>query len=157
MRLGCRSRQFCKRLRPKDVKLPYDSCRIVIETKAIIFASALPSQSLPKDNRTIINAFLIGLLMLLRYFLVDTNDQFRLVPSNSVEDVWAGRRTTRVFHWPVGDEFKVVSVLCDDDSLEPKMCFFLRTEVKNDEITDESRMQAYDAMTRHHRRHQLVV
>ena len=40
--------------------------------------------------------------MLLRYFLVDAEDQFRLVPRTSMEDVWAGRRTTRVFDWPVG-------------------------------------------------------
>lgn len=90
--------------------------------------------------------------MLLRYFLVDTDDQFRIVPREAVEDVWAGRRTIRVFDWPVGDELKIVSVLCDEDTLDPKMCFFLRTELKNHEITDESRFQAYEAMTRHNQR-----
>ena len=90
--------------------------------------------------------------MLLRYFLVDADDQFRLVPRNSIEDVWSGRRTTRVFEWPTVDEFRVVSVLCDEETLEPKMCFFLRTELKDNEITDESRFQAYEAMTRHNQR-----
>ena len=90
--------------------------------------------------------------MLLRYFLVDIDNQFRLVSRHAVEDVWAGRRTVRVFDWEVGDELKIVSVLCDEETLEPKMCFFLRTDLEDLEITDESRFQAYDAMTRHNKR-----
>ncbi|MBP89080.1 MAG: hypothetical protein CMJ64_20585 [Planctomycetaceae bacterium] len=90
--------------------------------------------------------------MLLRFFLVDADEQFRLVPRGPVEDVWAGRRTTRIFDWPTDDEFRVVSVLCDEETLAPKMCFFLRTELKDNEITDESRFQAYEAMTRHNQR-----
>ena len=90
--------------------------------------------------------------MLLRYLLVDVDNQFRLVPRSAVEDVWAGRCTVRVFDWAVEDELKIVSILCDEETLEPKMCFFLRTKLKDDEITDESRFQAYDAMTRHNNR-----
>jgi hypothetical protein len=77
--------------------------------------------------------------------------QFRFVDSLAIEDVWAGRRDVHALGHPIGDELRLVTVLCDDDDLTPRKCFFLRTKVEDGRITDTSRFDAYDSMTEHSR------
>ncbi|MDP6466647.1 MAG: hypothetical protein QF918_02850 [Pirellulaceae bacterium] len=85
--------------------------------------------------------------MFLRYLLVDSMGQFRLVDSLAVEDVWTGRRDSGVLGHPIGDELRLVTVVCNDENLAPHKCFFLRAKLKDGRITDESRFDAYDSMT----------
>ncbi len=89
--------------------------------------------------------------MFLRYLVVDSMGQFRLVDSLAVEDVWAGRRGVDVLGHAVGNEFRLVTVLCNDEDLMPRKCFFLRTKLEDGRITDTSRFDAYDSMTEHSR------
>jgi len=87
--------------------------------------------------------------MLLRYFVVDGSNQFRRVDRDVVEEVWNEQRLTDDLDWPIGDELRIVTVLCDEESLAPQVSFFLRTELVGGEITEESRNEAYEAMSRH--------
>ncbi len=89
--------------------------------------------------------------MFLRYLLVDSMGQFRLVDSSPVEDVWTGRRNSEALGHPLGDELRLVSVVCNDEDLAPLKCYFLRAKLKDGRITDESRFDAYDSMTEHSR------
>ncbi len=89
--------------------------------------------------------------MFLRYLLVDSLGQFRLVDSSPVEDVWAGRRTADALGYPIGNELRLVTVVCNDEDLQPRKCFFLRAKLEDGQITDESRFDAYDSMTEHAR------
>ena len=83
---------------------------------------------------------------------MDVDNQFQLVDQDVMEDTWNGRATTEELPFAVADELRVVTVLCDEDSLAPKMCFFVRTELEKGLITDKSRYAAYDAMTQHNQR-----
>lgn len=89
--------------------------------------------------------------MFLRYLIVDSIGQFRLVDSSPVEDVWTGRRHADVLGHAIGDELRLVTVICTDEDLAPRKCFFLRAKLKDGRITDESRYDAYDSMTEHSR------
>ena len=89
--------------------------------------------------------------MFLRYLLVDATAQFRLVEASAVEDVWSGRRDADVLGHPLDGELRLVSVLCNDQDLAPRKCYFLRAKLRDGRITDESRFDAYDAMTEHSR------
>lgn len=82
--------------------------------------------------------------MQIRYFVVDDVGQLRKTPRKAVERLWKGRGTSFQLGVPVGDELRLISVVCDE-SLVPKMCFFLRTELQNGQITEESRIDAYEA------------
>jgi hypothetical protein len=77
--------------------------------------------------------------------------QFRFVEALDVEDVWAGRSGTDVLGHPIGDELLLVTVLCNEDDLAPRKCFFLRIKLEDGRITDTSRFDAYDSMTEHSR------
>ena len=87
--------------------------------------------------------------MLLNYFVVDTEQQLRRVPRDVVEEVWSGQEDANSLGYPVDEQLRIVSVLCDDDNLEPQMCFFVRAELKHGKVTDKSRFEAYEAMTVH--------
>jgi hypothetical protein len=89
--------------------------------------------------------------MFLRYLLVDSMGQFRLVDSSPVEDVWTGRRDSEALGHSIGDELRLVTVVCNDEDLAPRKCFFLRAKLKDGRITNESRYDAYDSMTEHSR------
>lgn len=90
--------------------------------------------------------------MLLRFFVVDKSGQFQIADRVAVENVWRGESSAATLGYLIGATLRIVSVLCDEESLEPKVIFFLRTELKGGKITDQSRFEAYEAMTRHHRR-----
>ncbi len=90
--------------------------------------------------------------MLLRYFVVDAEDQFQFAGRKAVENVWRGKNSAASLGYPTGEQLRIVSVLCDEERLAPKVIFFLRTELEGGRITDKSRFDAYEAMTKHHRR-----
>ena len=90
--------------------------------------------------------------MLLNYFVVDTDHQLRRVERELVEEVWCGARSTDELGHDIGDQLRVVSVLSDDADLQPQICFFVRAEVRDGSVTDQSRIDAYEAMTVHQKR-----
>ncbi len=90
--------------------------------------------------------------MLLSYYVVDTEHQLRRVEREVVEEVWSGDRSASALDHDVGDELRVISVLCDDAELQPQICFFVRAQVRDGAITEQSRHEAYEALTVHQRR-----
>ena len=90
--------------------------------------------------------------MLLSYFMVDVDQQLRRVDRETVESIWRGSQTTLELDDDVGEELKLISVLCDDDELQPQMCFFVRAKLSLGRVTDKSRFEAYEAMTVYQKR-----
>ena len=90
--------------------------------------------------------------MLLSYFVVDTDQQLRRVERETVEEIWRGNLSTTCLDHAVGERLRIVSVLCDEEELQPQMCFFVRASLKNGHVTDKSRFEAYEAMTVHQKR-----
>ena len=80
------------------------------------------------------------------YFVADRQDQFRRVPTEAVEALWEGRESVKVLGCNPGETLRLVSVLIDED-LNPLVIFFMRLELDDGEITPESRLEAYDAVT----------
>ena len=80
------------------------------------------------------------------YYVADSDDQFRRVETESVEALWEGQESTRVLGCDPGDVLRLISVLIDDD-LNPLVIFFMRLDLDEGEITAESRLEAYDAVT----------
>lgn len=80
------------------------------------------------------------------YFVADSDDQFRRVTNDAVESLWDGQEDIRVLGCDPGDSLRLISVLIDDD-LNPLVIFFMRLDVDCGEITPESRLEAYDAVT----------
>jgi hypothetical protein len=87
--------------------------------------------------------------MLLTYFVVDRQHQLRRVKRELIESIWNGETPAADIPYRVGDHFRIVSVLCDEEDLLPQMCFFVRAELKHGKVTDRSRFEAYEAMTVH--------
>lgn len=83
--------------------------------------------------------------MELLYFVVDQDGQLCHVPRQAVEDLWRGHRTTEALDCPLGEELRLISVLRDED-LTPKICFFVRLEIDQSRVTEESRIEAYESM-----------
>lgn len=80
------------------------------------------------------------------YFVADRQDQFRRVPTESVEALWEGREGIKALGCDPGETLRLVSVLIDED-LNPLVIFFMRLDLDSGEITAESRLEAYDAVT----------
>jgi len=91
--------------------------------------------------------------MHLVYFVVDVEGQLRRVPTEAAEAVWEGRAGTDIFSVALGEELRMVSALIDGD-LDPVVCFFMKLDVHGEEITDESRLDAYEAVTAKHAQHE---
>ncbi|MEX0700936.1 MAG: hypothetical protein WD069_02460 [Planctomycetales bacterium] len=89
--------------------------------------------------------------MRLLYFAFDQNDRLHKAPRRTVEELWKGRRTAEAFKFDVGDELRVITVLADDRLL-PVVSFFLKVELDDGEITDASRIDAFEAVGRRDRR-----
>ena len=87
--------------------------------------------------------------MLLNYFVVDTDQQLRRVEREAVEEVWEGVSTADSLPNRVGEELRILSVLCDEEELQPQTCFFVKADLQDGQITAESRSEAYDAMSAH--------
>ncbi len=80
------------------------------------------------------------------YYVADRDDQFCRVPTEAVEALWEGREGIRVLGCDPGDTLRLISVLIDDE-LNPLVIFFMRLDLDNGQITPESRLEAYDAVT----------
>ena len=89
--------------------------------------------------------------MQLSYFIVDAHHQLQRVPRQTVESLWQSACTVDEFGFAVGDELRLVSVLCDENLL-PAVCYFVRLGLQDGRITNDSRIEAYEAMTARHRR-----
>ncbi|QDT65864.1 hypothetical protein [Calycomorphotria hydatis] len=87
--------------------------------------------------------------MHLAYFVIDEEQQLRRTEAESVEAVWEGRAGTSSLKYELPEELRLVSVLIDED-LNPLVCFFLRLDLDGEEITDETRLDAYEAVTARH-------
>ena len=87
--------------------------------------------------------------MLLSYFVVDTKHQLRRVDRDLVEEVWEGICRADALGHDVGQELRILSVLCDEEELQPQMCFFVKADLSEGRITEKSRTEAYEAMTVH--------
>ena len=83
------------------------------------------------------------------YLVVDCDDQFIRIDQSKAEDIWNGKYNTNDGELDLGDELRLVSALCDDETLDPRMCFFVRLELESGAITNRSRFAAYDAMSHH--------
>lgn len=89
--------------------------------------------------------------MQLHYFIVDQREQLHKVPRDDVERLWRNEISAERLTIRLGDELRLVSVLCDEDLL-PKISFFSRLRLRRGKITDESRIEAYEAMSTADRR-----
>jgi len=89
--------------------------------------------------------------MIVSYYVVDHNSQLQRVPCDRLEALWKGDVAIDALECIVDDELRLITVL-SDDYLEPVYCYFVRLELKSGKITDESRIEAFEAMTARHRR-----
>ena len=80
------------------------------------------------------------------YFVADRKDQLRRVPTAAVEAIWDGREGIKALGCNPGETLRLISVLIDDE-LNPLVIFFMRLDLDDGEITPESRLEAYDAVT----------
>lgn len=80
------------------------------------------------------------------YFVADREDQFRRVPIEAVEALWEGREDVASLDCDPGESLRLISVLIDED-LNPLVIFFMRLDLDDGEITAESRLEAYEAVT----------
>jgi hypothetical protein len=80
------------------------------------------------------------------YFVVDRQDELCRVETEAVEALWEGRGGTTALGCDPGETLRLISVLLDED-LNPQVVFFLRLDLDRGEITPESRLEAYDAVT----------
>jgi hypothetical protein len=84
--------------------------------------------------------------MQIRYFVVDAHQQLFQARKKTVEGLWRGRLTAADLGCPVGDELRLITVVCNEKLL-PRMTFFLRVDLEDGRPTDRSRIEAYEAMT----------
>lgn len=89
--------------------------------------------------------------MQIQYFAVDADNQLRRETREAVEDLWSGRATAETLHCNVEESFRLVTVMCNDD-LIPVVTYFARLDLHEGRITDESKIEAFEAMTTRHRR-----
>ena len=80
------------------------------------------------------------------YFVADRRDQLLRVPTEPVEALWEGRGGAAALGVDCGESLRLISVLIDED-LNPVVIFFIRLDLDSDEITAESRLEAYEAVT----------
>jgi hypothetical protein len=89
--------------------------------------------------------------MQLRFFIVDQAGQIRKVSRDSVESLWSGQRTAAELECSVDDQLRLMSVLCDEDLL-PVICYFARLQLTAGVIAEESRIEAFEAISMQRRR-----
>ena len=80
------------------------------------------------------------------YFVADRDEQLCRVPTEAVEALWEGRGGATSLGCEPGETLRLISVLIDED-LNPLVIFFLRLDLDRGEITPESRLEAYEAVT----------
>lgn len=85
-------------------------------------------------------------MMELHYFAFDNKNTLWKVPRQKAESLWQGRITSRELDFPLGDEARVISVVCDEKLL-PKISFFLKVHLEAGRVVDESRLDVYEAIS----------
>lgn len=83
--------------------------------------------------------------MKLRYFVVDEANDLHRIRRSAVEAVWSDARPVASLGLRLADDLRVVTVVCDPD-LHPRICFFLRVDLEDGRITDDSRLRAHEAV-----------
>ncbi|MBW3540859.1 MAG: hypothetical protein KY476_11360 [Planctomycetes bacterium] len=87
----------------------------------------------------------------LAYFVFDADGVLHRVRPNRIEAVWKGRSPAEAVGVRLDDELRLISAL-RDERLMPVVCYFVRLELEDGYITDDSRCDAYEAMTARNRR-----
>lgn len=85
------------------------------------------------------------------YFVVNGESQLQRVACGLLEKLWKGNISADAIGCDLDDELRLITVLSDQD-LQPVFCYFVRLDLKAGKITDESRIEAFEAMTARHRR-----
>lgn len=83
--------------------------------------------------------------MRLRYFVVDRWGKLCRVPQAALEGLWTGQRPASALACDLGRDLRLVTLLCDDE-LQPHACYLLRASLAHDAITNESKLQACEAV-----------
>ena len=83
--------------------------------------------------------------MQLKYFVVDADERLWQVSRYTVEDLWKNHATSDEFDFNLEEELRLITVLCDERLL-PVVTFFVHLQLEQGRITDESRVEAFEAM-----------
>ncbi|MBX3414747.1 MAG: hypothetical protein KF708_18815 [Pirellulales bacterium] len=83
--------------------------------------------------------------MRLRYFVVDRWGKLRRVSQAALEGLWTGERDTAALDCDLGRDLRLVTLLCDDE-LRPHACYLLRAALAAGQVTNESKLQACEAI-----------
>ena len=83
--------------------------------------------------------------MQLKYFVVDADERLWQVSRYTVEDLWKNHATSDEFDFNLDEELRLITVLCNERLL-PIVTFFVHLELEQGRITDESRVEAFEAM-----------
>lgn len=89
--------------------------------------------------------------MELQYYVVDGEGQLRRVARETVEGFWKDESTADTFGFSLDDEFRLISVVVDEN-LQPVLCYFLRLDLELGLIATNSRREAFEALTARSRR-----
>ena len=89
--------------------------------------------------------------MKLSYCVVDRAGQLRRGSRRLVEALWHGDCTAAELGIPIGETLRLITVLSDPDLL-PIVVYFIRLDIEDGAITEDSRVNAFEAMTSHRRR-----
>lgn len=84
--------------------------------------------------------------MKLDYYIVDEQGQFRRCSRSDVESLWQGNCRIGKINERLTDELQIVTVV-RDEQLHPVMCFFSKLKLSDGQITDESKLELYEAIT----------
>lgn len=83
--------------------------------------------------------------MRLRYFVIDRWGKLRRVPQAALEGLWTGDRTAAALGCDLASDLRLVTLLCDED-LQPHACYLLRAGLEGGAITNDSKLQACEAV-----------
>jgi len=83
--------------------------------------------------------------MKLIYFAVDEQNELRRAPARKLERIWSGVRSASQLGISLKDELRIVSVVHDGD-FRPKVTYFLRLDLEDGWVTDDSRFRALEAV-----------
>jgi|GEM_PF-3419458 len=84
--------------------------------------------------------------MRLDYYIVDEQGQFQRSSRNDVETLWKGNCHIGKINERLSEDLRIATVV-RDEQLHPVMCFFLKLKLADGQITDESKLEVYEAIT----------
>lgn len=89
--------------------------------------------------------------MQLFYFVVDEDNQLRKASRHDVESLWRGECRADALEFRLGRRLRLITALCDEN-LVPVICYFAHLQLKEGTITEESKIDAFEAMSMQKRR-----